>query len=100
MQNGVGIEDSIISELHNRKLADRVVVVSGCAWVDATAIDGGKKVTQFGNEKLVLGVHQPNLTGTKGKDKLTEFCEMLQLAGADAVPTTDIDIARWRKVLW
>ena len=101
LQNGVGIEDDLIAYLTSENLSSQVVVTSACAWVDTTAIDGGKKVTQFGTEKLVLGVHHFN-DGMKieGKKALKGFCDILKLAGTEAVQVDDIDAARWRKVLW
>ncbi|KAH8085404.1 ketopantoate reductase PanE/ApbA C terminal-domain-containing protein [Cristinia sonorae] len=99
LQNGVGIEDDLIAYLNaTNDLDKKVVVVSGCAWVDTTAVDGGKKITQFGTERLVLGVHK--YSALDGQQELREFCDALILAGSDAVPVEDIDAARWRKVLW
>lgn len=63
--------------------------------------DGGRKVTQFGNERLVLGVHHYNEEKrAEGENALNEFCEVLKLSGAYAIPVEDVDAARWRKVLW
>ncbi|TCD70743.1 hypothetical protein EIP91_001772 [Steccherinum ochraceum] len=101
LQNGIGIEDKLLAYLASANDLDkRVAVVSGCAWVDATSVDGGRKVTQFGNERLVLGAHKYDAGGLDGEKSLQEFCDILKQAGANAVPVDDIDAARWRKVLW
>ena len=83
-------------------------VLSGCAWVDVTAMDDGRRVTQFGNERLVLGYHRPgadlqsaaSFTDALGRSVLEGFCELLRAGGANVEAAEDADIARWRKVLW
>lgn len=107
LQNGIGIEDDILDWLDEHNLGN--TVISGCAWVDTTMIDGGKKVTQHGNEKLVLGYHRPQASHTKyatrfSKDtaikQLDAFCDLLRAGSTNPEAAGDIDIARWRKVLW
>jgi 2-dehydropantoate 2-reductase len=102
LQNGVGIEE----DLH-QKLAQLGVgnpVLSGCAWVDTTAVDEGKKIVQHGNERLVLGYHVPNLSNDfsekRAQEGLDAFCRLLQAGGVTAEHVSDIEAARWRKVLW
>lgn len=59
LQNGVGVEDDLQETFAKLGLSNPVI--SGCAWVDTTAVDGGRTITQRGNERLVLGYHKsPN----------------------------------------
>ncbi len=101
LQNGVGIEDDIYDALSQRNL--NIPVISGCAWVDATAIDNGKTVTQYGNERLVIGYHKPPapvaFSEAASKAALDHFHDLLAAAGGN-VEASEIDVARWRKVLW
>ncbi len=41
LQNGVGIEHDL------RVAVPDATIISGCAWIDATAVDGGKRVDHF-----------------------------------------------------
>ena len=41
LQNGVGIEQDL------RNAVPNATIISGCAWIDATAVDGGKRVDHF-----------------------------------------------------
>ncbi|OBZ69049.1 hypothetical protein A0H81_11213 [Grifola frondosa] len=96
LQNGIGIEDDLLAAL-----PVPVPVLSGCAWVDATTVDGGRKVTQFGNERLVIGAHHPpSSSPAPARAALDNFCALLRAGGAAPEATDDIDAARWRKVLW
>ncbi|RDX53518.1 hypothetical protein OH76DRAFT_1399440 [Lentinus brumalis] len=105
LQNGIGIEDDLLEALS--KISAPTVVISGCCWVDTTAVDGGKKITQHGNETLVLGYHRPASGPSASvvpeqiaKDSLDTLIDMLRAAGSNAEAAPDADIARWRKVLW
>ncbi|KAI9068717.1 2-dehydropantoate 2-reductase [Trametes sanguinea] len=102
LQNGIGIEDDLLEELS--KIDASSVVISGCCWVDTTAVDGGRKIIQHGNERLVLGYHQPSGGlkdgGEDSKRSLEILCSLLHAAGGNVEAAPDVDIARWRKVLW
>ena len=107
LQNGIGIEDQVLDWLNENGLSN--TVISGCAWVDATMVDGGRKVVQHGNEKLVLGYHRPQASHSTyertfkevdAKMQLDTFCSLLRAGGTNPEAVDDIDIARWRKVLW
>ena len=101
LQNGIGIEDELLGALASRHLDN--VVISGCAWVDVTLVEGGKKIIQHGNERLVLGFHKPRdsvaFSEIKAQASVDAFCALLHAGGATA-EADDIDFARWRKVLW
>ncbi|KAI0795263.1 ketopantoate reductase PanE/ApbA C terminal-domain-containing protein [Irpex lacteus] len=101
LQNGVGIEDDIYEALSRRNV--NIPVISGCAWVDATAVDDGKTVTQHGNERLVIGYHKPPVpvafSEAASKSALNHFSDLLVAAGGN-VEVSEINVARWRKVLW
>ena len=101
LQNGIGIEDDVLETLSGMNL--RNPVISGCAWVDVTPVDGGRTVTQHGNERLVLGYHRsPNASEcseSASRASLDQLCMLLR-AGGSAVELAEIDVARWRKVLW
>lgn len=106
LQNGIGIEDDLLEAVS--KISAPTVVISGCCWVDTTAVDGGKKVAQHGNEKLILGYHQPGaaagasqgVSEHDAKGSLDTLVSMFRAAGSDAEAAPDADVARWRKVLW
>lgn len=102
LQNGVGIEEDVQNAIANVGATNPVL--SGCAWVDATTVDEGRRVVQHGNERLVLGYHRPACghapTDSRGPDALNKLCELLRAAGASAEAADDVDAARWRKVLW
>lgn len=103
LQNGIGIDDDLQAALEDTPA--KTAVISGCAWVDVTAIDGGRKITQFGTERLVLGCHASPSSSEKfpsdfGGQSLQVLCNALTSAGVIAVAANDIEIARWRKVLW
>lgn len=101
LQNGVGIEDDIFEALLKRGLNSPVI--SGCAWVDVTAVDDGKTITQHGNERLVIGYHKPpapsSLAESASKAALDHLFDIWKTAGT-GVEISEIDVARWRKVLW
>ena len=104
LQNGIGIEDDLLEVLNSRGLSN-IVVVSGCAWVDTTVFDGGRRVTQVGTERLVLGYHKPRsdspaFSETVAQERLEDFCDKLLAGGVTPELAPDVDAARWRKVLW
>ncbi|KAI0712431.1 ketopantoate reductase PanE/ApbA C terminal-domain-containing protein [Earliella scabrosa] len=105
LQNGIGIEDDLLEALS--KISAPTVVISGCCWVDTTAVDGGRKVVQHGNETLVLGYHLPATSTSANEsvektaqDSLNALCALFSAAGSVTQAAPDADIARWRKVLW
>ncbi|KAH9924313.1 ketopantoate reductase PanE/ApbA C terminal-domain-containing protein [Epithele typhae] len=105
LQNGIGIEDDLISALVD--VAAPAAVVSGCCWVDTTTVDGGRKITQHGNERLVLGFHRPTsntgqvwFSEDTSREALDELCTLFQTGGSAVEAAPDTDVARWRKVLW
>lgn len=103
LQNGIGIEDDLQAAL--AKIDALSVVVSGCCWVDTTALDGGRKIAQHGSERLVLGYHRPpgdslNHDEQTGRRSLDALCDLFRAAGGNVEAAPDVDIARWRKVLW
>ena len=104
LQNGIGIEDELLDTLRERGLTNPVI--SGCAWVDSTMVDGGRAVRQHGNERLVLGYHTPRgsdvkaqFDESKAQAALNALCTLLRTGGAN-IESANIDAARWRKVLW
>ncbi|KAI0631945.1 ketopantoate reductase PanE/ApbA C terminal-domain-containing protein [Trametes polyzona] len=99
LQNGIGIEDDLVAAL--AQIDSPTAVVSGCCWVDTTAIEGGTKIVQRSRERLVLGCHRiPNAREQVGEKALRAICELFKAGGSDVEAAVDIDIARWRKVLW
>ncbi|KDQ64189.1 hypothetical protein JAAARDRAFT_218818 [Jaapia argillacea MUCL 33604] len=99
IQNGIAIEADLQTAVPD------ATIISGCAWIDVTAVDGGKTVVQTGQERLTLGYHRPPKTLTNqfdegaAKESLSVLVDLLQLGGASPEPTDDIDAARWRKIL-
>lgn len=45
IQNGVGIESDL------QKRVPDIPIISACAWVDATVVDAGRRLTQHGKVK-------------------------------------------------
>jgi 2-dehydropantoate 2-reductase len=100
LQNGIGIEDDIFEALKHRGLNNPVI--SGCPWVYVTTMDGGKTISRRGNERLVLGYHRSSsaaFSETTSQKALGRLCNLLRLGGASVEPS-DIEVARWRMVLW
>jgi len=104
IQNGIGIEDDLRAALAARGFKN--IIMSACAWVDTTMVDGGLKVTQIGTERLTIGYHRPSseTDSTFSEDvaekALTLLSELLTAGGSTPEPVVDIDAARWQKVLW
>ena len=77
-------------------------------WVDTTMLDGGRRVVQHGSERLVLGFHRPPpeqaspmwFSEETSRSSLAELSALFQEAGAHVEIAADMDVARWRKVLW
>lgn len=103
LQNGVGIEDDVLGALAKHGVGS-VPVLSGCAWTDTTAVDGGKRIVQHGNERLVIGYHRASpsvgFDETRSQASLDTFVQLLKSGGINVESAPDIDVARWHKVLW
>ena len=101
IQNGIGIEDDLLVALQARQLGS--TVISGCAWVDTTLSSGGRVVTQHGRERLVLGYHVPKsntlFSESRAQASLATLQALLKAGGGNA-QTSEIEVARWKKVLW
>lgn len=101
LQNGVGIEDDLQRAFE--KLGLKNPIISGCAWVDTTVLEGGRTISQHGNERLVLGYHKSSnnahFSENVAQASLDCLWQMLQAGGVSA-ERAEIDVARWRKVLW
>lgn len=103
LQNGIGITDDLQKTLNELGVVNPIL--SGCAWVDATAVDGGRRLTQHGKEKLVIGYHASTAPGFHFAGAAESLGHFSALFGSghggvtiDSVP--NIEVARWRKVLW
>jgi 2-dehydropantoate 2-reductase len=55
IQNGIGVESAL--QIHS----PNSVIISGCAWVDATLLDSGKKLTQYGKVRSCVPLILPDL---------------------------------------
>ena len=109
LQNGIGIEDDLLAAL--AATTAPAAVISGCCWVDVTAVDGGRRVVHTGTrQRLVLGYHRPPLSDSEAapawfsddtsKKSLEDLCSLFRAGGSVTDAAPDADIARWRKVLW
>ncbi|KAG9087042.1 hypothetical protein FS749_003211 [Ceratobasidium sp. UAMH 11750] len=100
IQNGIGIE------LDLQQAAPSAVVISGCAWIDATVVDHGRTLKHGPLERLVLGAHPPLGTSPKAPQSteahtaLTVFVDLLKNGGGTAEMVHNIDAARWKKIIW
>ncbi|KAI0032939.1 6-phosphogluconate dehydrogenase C-terminal domain-like protein, partial [Vararia minispora EC-137] len=94
IQNGVNIHVDL------QEACPEAHIITSCAWVDSTIIDG-RKILQTGSNQLVSGLHR---SGRKsdgvGEESLRVFHDMLNKGGGRSVITDDIVAARWHKVLW
>ncbi|KAF9651688.1 6-phosphogluconate dehydrogenase C-terminal domain-like protein [Thelephora ganbajun] len=93
IQNGVGVEGAL------RRRLPMTTIISGCAWIDATIVEKGRLLTQYGPERLTLGVH-PLTDGKPEEESLEILTDLLLKGGTTPEPESDIVAQRWRKVLW
>jgi hypothetical protein len=118
IQNGIGIE------LDLQKVVPGAVVMSGCAWIDATIVDHGRtlkhgplvsktnqlqlcmRIMRLTQERLVVGAHPPLGTSPKAPQSteahtaLTAFVNFLKNGGGTLEQAHNIDAARWKKIIW
>ncbi|KAA1466557.1 6-phosphogluconate dehydrogenase C-terminal domain-like protein [Dentipellis sp. KUC8613] len=98
IQNGIDIHRDL------RKARPDADIISCCAWIDATPLNGGKAVEQTGPDKLSSGLHtdaSPSKPSEeRGRKALQTFHDILIAGGAGSEIVDNIDAARWRKVLW
>ncbi|KZT29414.1 6-phosphogluconate dehydrogenase C-terminal domain-like protein [Neolentinus lepideus HHB14362 ss-1] len=99
VQNGIGIERTL-----RKNVPETVTIISGCAWIDATTVDGGNRVHQTGDERLTIGYHSPANNHPSieadARESIDLFADLLRSGGCNPEVTNNIDVARWRKVLW
>ncbi|KDN39917.1 6-phosphogluconate dehydrogenase C-terminal domain-like protein [Tilletiaria anomala UBC 951] len=118
IQNGIGIEDEVYETLVLReKLA--CGVVSCCAWVGCNLVDGGRRIEHGLLEKLEMGLFPTPPSGNShatptvhstalhtvteiqhAQAALESFVRIYSAGGGGASPVSDIQPARWRKLLW
>ncbi|CEL63714.1 hypothetical protein RSOLAG1IB_05475 [Rhizoctonia solani AG-1 IB] len=100
IQNGIGIEVDLQAAVPD------AVIMSGCAWIDATVVDHGRTLKHGPIEKLVIGVHPPLGAppgaphSTKAHTALTTFIDLLKAGGGTPEQAVDIQAARWKKIIW
>ncbi|CAE6486762.1 unnamed protein product [Rhizoctonia solani] len=100
IQNGIGIE------LDLQAAVPEAVVMSGCAWIDATVVDHGRTLRHGPIEKLVVGAHQPLGAppeaphSTEAHTALTTFVDLLKSGGGTPEQAVNIEAARWKKIIW
>lgn len=112
LQNGVGIEEEVQKNLVEGGEGERVAgaVISAVAWIGANLVDGGKRVTHGGLERLEMGVY-PSLTAafnSVGRKQLTRyqqetldhFTSIYTQGSGGGGAVEDIEAVRWKKVLW
>ncbi|KAF9787425.1 6-phosphogluconate dehydrogenase C-terminal domain-like protein [Thelephora terrestris] len=93
IQNGVGVEREL------RRRLPTATIISGCSWADATIVENGRLLTQYGLEHVTLGTHPlPDGEPEEGSVKL--LTDLLLKGGTKPEPESDIVAQRWRKVLW
>ncbi|KAG8775570.1 hypothetical protein FRC12_001412 [Ceratobasidium sp. 428] len=101
IQNGIGIELDL-----QQAAGPRAVVMSGCAWIDATIVDHGRTLKHGPLERLVVGAHPPLGTSPKAPQSteahtaLTTFVDLLKNGGGTPEQAHNIDAARWKKIIW
>ncbi|CAE6477895.1 unnamed protein product [Rhizoctonia solani] len=100
IQNGIGIE------LDLQTAVPEAVVMSGCAWIDATVVDHGRTLRHGPIEKLVVGAHPPlgappgAPQSTETHSALTAFVDLLKTGGGTPEQAVNIEAARWKKIIW
>ncbi|KAG8703318.1 hypothetical protein FRC09_004230 [Ceratobasidium sp. 395] len=101
IQNGIGIELDL-----QQAAGPGAVVMSGCAWIDATIVDHGRTLKHGPLERLVVGAHPPLGTSPKAPQSteahtaLTTFVDLLKNGGGTPEQAHNIDAARWKKIIW
>ncbi|KAF8518144.1 6-phosphogluconate dehydrogenase C-terminal domain-like protein [Hysterangium stoloniferum] len=99
IQNGIGINEDL------QKATPNAAVLSTCAWVDASVVDGGRAVKHGGVDRLVLGIHWPKTEVDPkykafAQERLNLITGALKLGGSEATTTDYIDALRWEKNIW
>ncbi|KAG9104726.1 hypothetical protein FRC06_011620 [Ceratobasidium sp. 370] len=100
IQNGIGIE------LDLQRAVPGAVVMSACAWIDATVVDHGRTLKHGPLERLVVGAHPPPGTSPKAPQSteahtaLTAFVDLVKNGGGTAELVHNIEAARWKKIIW
>jgi len=99
IQNGIGVHTDL-----GNAIGDNKTILSGCAWIDTTTVDGGRTVEHGIMEDLVIGIHLPPSAEQDRRERaqtaLDLVVETLLAGGGGAIPTQNIDAQRWRKNLW
>ena len=109
IQNGVGVEGEL------RRKLPTATIISGCSWADATVVDKGRLLTQYGIVSMAFSSHSPRSTalqehitlgthplpdGKPEEESLKLLTDLLLKGGTKPEPESDIVAQRWRKVLW
>ncbi|TDL29393.1 2-dehydropantoate 2-reductase [Rickenella mellea] len=94
LQNGIGIESDL------QEASPHATIISGCCWIDTTAVDNGRKVLHSSLEILTLGYHRSQALHETNQLALDRFVELLRQGNSTPEPTSNIDAERWRKILW
>lgn len=113
VENGIGIEEEPYETLCNGKDPVASAIISCCAWLGATLIDGGRTVSHGGLEKLEMGLYPAPIepqegTGDHGQDqdawrraRLHAFHRTYTAGeGGGVLIEGDIQPKRWTKLLW
>ncbi|KAF8588743.1 6-phosphogluconate dehydrogenase C-terminal domain-like protein [Ramaria rubella] len=99
IQNGIGLHDEL-----KTMISPSATIISACAWIYASAVDGGQVVKHGLTERLVIGIHWPKSIDEANKsisqNRLDTFVDVLCGGGSAATITDHIDSERWRKNLW
>ncbi|MDD2798308.1 MAG: putative 2-dehydropantoate 2-reductase [Bacteroidales bacterium] len=88
LQNGLGVEADVAKEFPNQ------MVAGGVAFICSQKVGAGH-ITHLDLGKIIMGMHQ----GDRGS-VLKQICENFISSGIDAEMTADLDLIRWRKLVW
>ncbi|PPJ52163.1 hypothetical protein CBER1_10029 [Cercospora berteroae] len=94
IQNGVGNEEPF------RAIYPSNTIISCVAWTGAVQKTPGI-ITHSTNESLLIGIFpNPSLDSKLEQTRLQTFADLLKQGGTNITIESDIQIARWEKVVW
>ncbi len=88
IQNGLDVEEGLANAFPENKL------VSAVAYIGVSRTAPGK-IVQNGGAKLTVGLYPEGYS-----DEVEELCKAWNSAGVECRVTDDIELVRWRKLLW
>ncbi|ODQ53713.1 2-dehydropantoate 2-reductase [Saitoella complicata NRRL Y-17804] len=94
LQNGVGIEDPISAAFPENP------IISCSVYLSSSQFSSGV-ITQTALERVVIGGFDNGVVNSMLlKNRVARFAELLRVSGANVAVNDDIQMERWKKLLW